>query len=112
MDITLPDTPQILLNTPPEISASDINLGEDLYINVSSSGYAAVINSVTLNGQSISKGSGGYNIYTSMMNFTLKYVDTIQKNSIVLSNGSEIPLGSNYVKEVKLAFSKSLSTLF
>ena len=75
VDITLPDTPQILLNTPPEISASDINLGEDLYINVSSSGYAAVINSVTLNGQSISKGSGGYNIYTSMMNFTYLRID-------------------------------------
>ena len=75
MDITFPDTPQILLNTPPELSASDINWGEDLNINISSAGYANVITAVSLNGQSLSKGSGGYKIYTSMMNFTYLKID-------------------------------------
>lgn len=42
----------------------------------------------------------------------LKYIDTIQKNGIVLVNGVEIPLGSSYARDVKLAFSKNLSALF
>lgn len=42
----------------------------------------------------------------------LKYIDTIQKNTIHLTNGTLIPLGSIYARDVKLAFSKTLSTFF
>lgn len=42
----------------------------------------------------------------------LRYIDAISKNEIILSTSISIPLGANYTKEVKLAFSKSLSALF
>jgi len=38
----------------------------------------------------------------------LKYVDRIEKDTIVLTNGAFIPLGSTYAKDIKLAFSRYL----
>lgn len=39
----------------------------------------------------------------------LKYIDTLNKNTIILSTGSHIPIGSTYITPLKLSFSSYLS---
>lgn len=42
----------------------------------------------------------------------LKYIDTIEAKDVILTNKKIIPIGTTYVKDLKLAFSKSLSEIF
>lgn len=42
----------------------------------------------------------------------LQYIDIIRKTDILLTTGEQIPLGTTYAKDVKLAFSASLSDIF
>lgn len=43
---------------------------------------------------------------------SLKYIDTIEAKDLILTTGTIIPIGSTYIKDLKLAFSKSLSEIF
>ncbi len=42
----------------------------------------------------------------------LQYIDTLHKNELILTTGGQIPMGSSYSQNVKLAFSQNLSVLF
>ena len=42
----------------------------------------------------------------------IDYVDTINKNNVLLSNGESVPLDSEYSQDLKIAFSKILSSFF
>lgn len=45
-----------------------------------------------------------------LVNFS--YIDTLNKNNLLLTTGKKIPLGSTYVEDVKIAFSSILSNVF
>ena len=62
----LDDEPILFFKIPPAISADDVNVGSDINILIDSAVYADAINSVTVNGNTIAKGSGGYSIDTVM----------------------------------------------
>lgn len=43
---------------------------------------------------------------------SLKYIDTIEAKDVILAPGIKIPIGATYMKDLKLAFSKSLCEIF
>lgn len=43
---------------------------------------------------------------------SLKYIDTIEAKDVILASGIKIPIGATYMKDLKLAFSKSLCEIF
>lgn len=42
----------------------------------------------------------------------LKYIDTLDAKDVLLTTGKKIPIGTTYMKDLKLAFSKSLCEIF
>lgn len=42
----------------------------------------------------------------------LKYIDTIEAKDVILTDGEKIPMGITFMKDLKLAFSKSLCEIF
>lgn len=43
---------------------------------------------------------------------SLKHIDTIEAKDVILTTGKVIPIGATYIKDLKLAFSKSLCKIF
>lgn len=69
------DSPLVLLKLPPTLSALEIRYGEDVYIAFADKAYAYAISAVKLDGKSLPAAETGYQVYTSVMNYTYLKID-------------------------------------